>query len=84
MDKHLEKFLIAGLVMILVLISLSGCGTKPIKTENKQPTQLETIGKIDSIGIVLGCMFAPVKCKDMVSEQDEKESNDLDEDSKAK
>jgi|TARA_B100000035_G_scaffold303682_1_gene302505 predicted small lipoprotein YifL len=71
MDKHLEKYLIMGLVMILLLLSLSGCGVKniPVKTPEektevlKQPTELETIGRLEGIAFVLGCMFDPTPCQ---------------------
>ena len=31
---------------------------------SKQPTTLETIGKLDAIATVLGCMFDPTPCRE--------------------
>lgn len=60
MDKDLEKYLIAGLVMILILLSLSGCVKKQIKVDHpKQPTLIETISNMGNISTAIGCVFAP-------------------------
>ena len=86
MDKSTERLVILILVGILVLAGLSGCA-KP-KLENKgpkQPTTLETIGKMKGIVSVLGCMFAPAseECKTLKSNQtptakDDQDWKDLD------
>tara|TARA_B100000941_G_scaffold195924_1_gene142033 strand:- start:2088 stop:2351 length:264 start_codon:yes stop_codon:yes gene_type:complete len=85
MNKDLEKYIIAGLVMILVLLMLSGCA-KP-KVENqvpRTPTTLETVAKMKGIASVLGCMFAPgnEECKKLQTDRDtvkeDQEWNDLD------
>tara|TARA_Y100000992_G_C21069729_1_gene398149 strand:- start:176 stop:388 length:213 start_codon:yes stop_codon:yes gene_type:complete len=63
MDKKMERFLITALILILLGIGLSGCGTKTIQIEEvKQPTEIDTIGKIPGIVNALGCMFAPNTC----------------------
>ena len=72
MDKKLERKIIWTLVLLLIIIGLSGCGTKPIKViapetevnvpKEKEPTTLETIGKLDGIVNALGCVFAPESC----------------------
>tara|TARA_Y100000817_G_scaffold170432_1_gene133152 strand:- start:240 stop:452 length:213 start_codon:yes stop_codon:yes gene_type:complete len=63
MDKKMERFLITALILILLGIGLSGCGTKTILIEEvKQPTEIDTIGKIPGIVNALGCMFAPNTC----------------------
>ena len=63
MDKQMERYLITALVLILLGIGLSGCGTKIIQVEKiKQPTQMETISRIPGIVNALGCMFAPADC----------------------
>jgi hypothetical protein len=89
MDKNLERYIIAGLVLILILLSLNGC-VKP-KMENqgpKQPTTLETVGKMKGIVNVLGCMFAPnsEECRSLKGEdteaQENKEWEELDEENK--
>ena len=40
--------------------------TQKIQTEpeKKVPTELETIGKLEAIGTVLGCMFDPAPCEE--------------------
>ncbi len=59
----MERFLITALILILLGIGLSGCGTKTIQIEEvKQPTEIDTIGKIPGIVNALGCMFAPNTC----------------------
>ena len=35
----------------------------------KQPTTLETIGKLDAIANVLGCMFDPTPCQERKKEE---------------
>ena len=59
----MERFLITALILILLGIGLSGCGTKTIQIEEgKQPTEIDTIRKIPGIVNALGCMFAPNTC----------------------
>jgi len=54
-----KKFIIAILI-VLVWISLSGCANKTFPEQGpKQPTTLDTVAKMKSIGTILGCMFAP-------------------------
>jgi|TARA_B100001094_G_scaffold120862_1_gene116590 hypothetical protein len=69
MNKDLEKWLIIGLVLVLVMISLQGCAnkTKVIKSEPSVNVFNGTISKM------LGCIFAPAECKDL---QNSKESNE--------
>ena len=49
---------------------MSGCA-KPqvVHDQPKQPTTLETIGKLDAIANVLGCMFDPAPCQKKAQEQ---------------
>ncbi len=59
----MERYLITALILILLGIGLSGCGTKIIPVEKvKQPTEMETISRIPGIINALGCMFAPAEC----------------------
>ncbi len=56
----MERNIITVLVLILIVLGLSGCVKKNIKADHpKQPTLLETISNIPSIGIAIGCVFAP-------------------------
>ena len=69
MNKDLEKWVIIGLVLVLVMISLQGCAnkTKVIKSEPSVNVFNGTISKM------LGCIFAPAECKDL---QNSEESNE--------
>tara|TARA_B100001057_G_C22734033_1_gene905034 strand:+ start:451 stop:684 length:234 start_codon:yes stop_codon:yes gene_type:complete len=67
MNKEFERYLI--LVLLLILIGLGACVKKPTPqviekpaTEKEIPTITDTIGKMESIGAALGCMFAPQTC----------------------
>ena len=63
MTKEFEKYLI--IFLLFILIGLGGCASKQIPMETKKqddPTTLETIGKMDTIVDVLGCMFDPNAC----------------------
>ena len=67
MSKEFERYLIVFL--LLILIGLSGCANKYITADHpKQPTTLETIGKLDAIANVLGCMFDPAPCQEKKEE----------------
>ena len=68
MNKEFERYLIVFL--LLILIGLSGCANKYITADHpKQPTTLETIGKLDAIANVLGCMFDPAPCQKKSKEE---------------
>tara|TARA_E500000178_G_scaffold301650_1_gene310650 strand:- start:241 stop:456 length:216 start_codon:yes stop_codon:yes gene_type:complete len=68
MSKEFERYLIVFL--LLILIGLSGCANKYITADHpKQPTTLETIGKLDAIANVLGCMFDPAPCQKKSKEE---------------
>lgn len=56
--------------MVLVFGSLTGCVKKHVEMDYpRQPTTLETIGKLEAIGTVLGCMFDPGPCQKKRDEQ---------------
>ena len=58
-----KKFILL-IVVILVVGGLTGCAKKHVEMDHpKQPTTLETIGKLDAIANVLGCMFDPTPCQ---------------------
>ena len=68
MTKEFERYLI--IFLLLILIGLSGCAKKHIAADHpKQPTTLETIGKLDAIANVLGCMFDPTPCQKKSKEE---------------
>ena len=44
MDKDLEKYIIAGLAMILILLMLAGCAKPRVENQvPRTPTTLETV-----------------------------------------
>ena len=63
------------MILLLICISIFGCAkpTQKIQTEpeKKVPTELDTIGKLEAIGTVLGCMFDPAPCEQRRQEQTE-------------
>ena len=91
MDKDLEKFIIAGLCMILVLLMLAGCAKPRVDNQGpRTPTTLETVAKMKGIASVLGCMFAPgnEECKKLQADRDpdkeDKEWEELEDNGDAK
>ena len=73
MDKDLEKYIIAGLAMILILLMLAGCAKPRVENQiPRTPTTLETVAKMKGIASVLGCMFAPgnEECKKLQTDRD--------------
>ena len=75
MNKELERYLIVFL--LLILIGMSGCAKKHVEMDHpKQPTTLETIGKLDAIANVLGCMFDPTPCQKKSKENVKPESQE--------
>ena len=71
MEFFNSKKFITIMFVWLLCAGLFGCGVpKNIETQGpKQPTTLETIGKLDAIATVLGCMFDPKPCQEKVKEQ---------------
>ena len=68
MSKEFERYLIVFL--LLILVGLSGCAKTHVTADHpKQPTTLETIGKLDAIANVLGCMFDPAPCQKKSKEE---------------
>jgi len=89
MDKDTERLVILILVLILFVAGLSGCAKPKIENQGpKQPTTLETIGKMKGIATVLGCMFAPAseECVKLREERptakEDQDWNDLDSEGK--
>ena len=83
-----KKFIIA-IVLVLFFTALSGCARTVYETKGpRQPTTLETVGKMKGIVSVLGCMFAPAseECKKLRTNQptdkEDQERNDLDSEGK--
>ena len=61
-----ENKIIILLILVLIGLGLSSCGVKKINTESDPPTLIDSIGKMEGIGMALGCMFAPNQCSDIV------------------
>lgn len=48
------------LAALLIAIALSGCVKKPLLTQGpSQGSTMDSIAKMKSIGLVIGCVFAP-------------------------
>ena len=63
-----KKFILL-MILVLTVCMTSGCAKKHVEMDHpKQPTTLETIGKLDAIGKVLGCMFDPTPCQEKKEE----------------
>ena len=70
MDFFNSKKFILLIVVILIVGGLTGCAKKHVEMDHpKQPTTLETIGKLDAIANVLGCMFDPTPCQKKSEEE---------------
>ena len=57
----MERKIIILLTLILIGIGATSCAKPKVNTV---PTEMDTIGKLDAISTVLGCMFAPSDCQD--------------------
>ena len=67
MDRELERYIIAGLVLILLVLGISGCGVKNVKVqqpEEKEQISQPMISNLEGIAFVLGCMFDPAPCQE--------------------
>tara|TARA_R110000787_G_scaffold151688_1_gene265437 strand:+ start:225 stop:476 length:252 start_codon:yes stop_codon:yes gene_type:complete len=73
MDRELERYIITGLVLILLVLGLSGCGAntiqvieeeEQIEAIQKQEAEVLTVQKLEGIAHALGCMFAPASCQE--------------------
>ncbi len=70
MNKELERWLILILLLILIGAGMSGCAKPQVAHDQpKQSTTIDTIGRLDAIANVLGCMFDPTPCQKKSKEQ---------------
>ena len=66
MDRELERYIITGLVLILLVLGISGCGVKNVQVqqpEEKEQISQPTVSNLEGIAFVLGCMFDPGECQ---------------------
>ena len=55
-----SKRFVAIILAVLIVLAVSGCAKKTLEAQGpKQPTTIDSIGKMKSIGAIIGCMFAP-------------------------
>ena len=55
-----DKTLSAIVIIVIMACVLIGCTPKNLETQGpKQPTTLDTVAKMKSVGAIIGCMFAP-------------------------
>jgi ABC-type bacteriocin/lantibiotic exporter with double-glycine peptidase domain len=72
MKNIIIKYLWIGIIMLCIFI-LAGCGQVPMadrvleqhqaREETSTSSEVETIGNMESIGVALGCVFAPQNCQ---------------------
>jgi len=69
MNKKIERYIILGLFLAIIILGLSGCANKPVQTTKK-------ISVYDgSMSIAIACIFSPKDCDKI---QDEKEWEEVD------
>ena len=71
MEFFNSKKFIAILVVLLFFAGLSGCAKKPLVEQGpKQPSTLDSVAKMKSIGAIIGCIFAPgsPECQKLLKE----------------
>ena len=74
MDSKLERYII--ILLVIILVSLAACA-KPAK-ENKPGPFVAVVDHAESVGTMIGCMFAPKICQEHLEDQDwEKVDKDL-------
>ena len=71
MTPKTERYIILILFIILLFAGLNGCANKTakVKTADNEPS----IGRMQSIADILGCMFAPHECKKIKEEEKQQE-----------
>jgi len=65
-SKDMERNIITGLVLILLVLGISGCGVKNVQVqqpEEKEQISQPTISNLEGIAFALGCMFDPTSCQ---------------------
>ena len=71
MNPKTERYIILILFIILLFAGLNGCANKTakVKTVDNEPS----IGRMQSIADILGCMFAPQECQKIKEEEKQQE-----------
>ena len=71
MTPKTERYIILILFIILLFAGLNGCANKTakVKTVDNEPS----IGRMQSIADILGCMFAPHECQKIKEEEKQQE-----------
>ena len=75
MNRDIERWLIIGLCMILVLMSLQSCTTGKTEAKSSETPNINVYN--GTLSTVLGCIFAPNECKKF---KKEKQNEDLQDD----
>ena len=66
---------------MIVCLGMLGCAKPKVNADPKKHTTIDTIGKLDSIANILGCMFGssdPICDKKSSAQDNDEEWNDLD------
>ena len=66
MDSKLERYVI--ILLMIILVSLAACA-KPAKEYNPGPFGA-VVDHAESVGTMIGCMFAPKICQEYLEDQD--------------
>lgn len=75
MNRDIERWLIIGLCMILVLMSLQSCTTGKTEAKSSETPNINVYN--GTLSTVLGCIFAPNECNKF---KKEKQNEDLQDD----
>lgn len=66
MDSKLERYII--ILLMIILVSLAACA-KPAKEYTPGPFGA-VVDHAESVGTMIGCMFAPKICQEYLEDQD--------------
>ena len=66
MNKDLEKWVIFGCILIILMIGISGCGTTKTSKTNETPNINVYNGTVSTM---LGCIFKPSECEKFKKEE---------------
>ena len=57
----MERKIIILLTLVLIAVGVTGCAKPKVNTV---PTEMDTIGNLEAVSTVLGCMFDPAPCQE--------------------
>ena len=73
MNKKLETYIIV--LLVIILVSMSACAQK---TKEYKPGPFGVVvDHAESVGTMIGCMFAPKLCQEMQDQKDWQEFDNI-------